>query len=85
LIKTLFKKIVHNKNDIFTAMPASREFAANLWPRHTTSGPSILELTSQAGFLQYQLFMTVREKCRNSGLQIEYKVVYNQPIAVTPA
>jgi hypothetical protein len=29
--------------------------------------------------------MTVNEKCKNSGLQIEYKVVYNQPIAVTPA
>jgi hypothetical protein len=29
--------------------------------------------------------MTVSEKCKKSGLQIEYKVVYNQPIAVTPA
>jgi hypothetical protein len=29
--------------------------------------------------------MTVKEKCKKSGLQIEYKVVYNQPIAVTPA
>jgi hypothetical protein len=29
--------------------------------------------------------MTVGEKCENSGLQIAIKVVYNQPIAVTPA
>jgi hypothetical protein len=29
--------------------------------------------------------MTVNEKCKKSGLQSEYKVVYNQPIAVTPA
>jgi hypothetical protein len=29
--------------------------------------------------------MTVGEKCENSGLQSEYKVVYNHPIAVTPA
>jgi hypothetical protein len=29
--------------------------------------------------------MTVDEKCKKSGLQSEYKVVYNQPIAVTPA
>jgi hypothetical protein len=29
--------------------------------------------------------MTAGEKCENSGLQIEYKVVYNHHIAVTPA
>jgi hypothetical protein len=29
--------------------------------------------------------MTIGEKCENSGLQIEYKVVYNQSIAVTRA
>jgi hypothetical protein len=29
--------------------------------------------------------MTAHQKCKKSGLQSEYKVVYNQPIAVTPA
>ncbi|MDF9777698.1 hypothetical protein [Pseudomonas baetica] len=29
--------------------------------------------------------MTVGEKCEKSGLQSEYKVVYNHPIAVTQA
>jgi hypothetical protein len=29
--------------------------------------------------------MTVSEKCKKTGLQSGYKVVYNQPIAVTPA
>jgi hypothetical protein len=41
LIKTLLKKIVHNKNDIFAASTAIQGFAVNLKLNHTSSGPSI--------------------------------------------
>jgi hypothetical protein len=41
LIKTLFKKIVHNKNDIFTATSVIQGLLANLAPNHKIKGPLI--------------------------------------------
>jgi hypothetical protein len=52
LIKTLFKKIVHNKNDIFAAGPAIVDFKVNLKQNHAFSGPPIHYLTNWASFLQ---------------------------------
>jgi hypothetical protein len=57
----------------------------NLQPRLEIRRPSIQYLTNQAGFLQYSPKMTIDENCENSGLQSDYKVVYNHPIAVTQA
>jgi hypothetical protein len=85
LIKTLFKKIVHNKNHIFTFAPADPGLRANIQPRLEIRRPYIHYLTNQAGFLQYSLKMTISENCKNSGLQSDNKVVYNHSIAVTQA
>jgi hypothetical protein len=48
-------------------------------------GPFTPKLTYRADFLQEPWRRPPDEKGENVGLQIEYKVVYNQPIAVTPA
>jgi hypothetical protein len=39
LIKTLFKKIVHNKNDIFPAIPAIRGFLGDFQPKPVQTEP----------------------------------------------
>jgi hypothetical protein len=52
LIKTLFKKIVHNKNDIFHITPAIRAFLLDLPAMRLFIEPPIHKLTGQAGFLQ---------------------------------
>jgi len=41
LIKTLFKKIVHNKNDIFRFPPAIRALIANSQAKRLIIEPSI--------------------------------------------
>jgi hypothetical protein len=41
LIKTLFKKIVHNKNDIFRVTPAMRVFITNSQAKRLIIEPSI--------------------------------------------
>ncbi|WP_206692008.1 hypothetical protein, partial [Pseudomonas cyclaminis] len=74
----------HNKN--YKTLPAvSREdscagFSVSL----AFKRPFILLLTNQASFLQCQAMTAVWKKCRNTGLQSDRQVVYNQPIAVTP-
>jgi hypothetical protein len=85
LIKTLFKKIVHNKNDIFPTSAAIPVLAPNTPPNLMKGGSFMPKLTYRADFLQEPWRRPPDEKGENVGLQIEYKVVYNQPIAVTPA
>ncbi|WP_160390123.1 hypothetical protein [Pseudomonas sp. PB101] len=52
MIKTLFKKIVHNKNDIFRITPATGTFTVDLPPNRTPYEPFSELLTIQADFLQ---------------------------------
>jgi hypothetical protein len=52
LIKTLFKKIVHNKNDIFPPSGVIPGFPAESLPNRTLVAPFSHYLTSQANFLQ---------------------------------
>jgi len=52
LIKTFFKKIVHNKNDIFRITLAIRTFNTDSPPNRTAYEPFSKLLTSQADFLQ---------------------------------
>jgi hypothetical protein len=52
LIKTLFKKIVHNKNDIFRSNPGIGTFTVDLPPKRTPYEPFSELLTIQADFLQ---------------------------------
>ncbi|MCM2360586.1 hypothetical protein [Pseudomonas sp. SR18] len=84
LIKTLLIKIVHNKNHKNLLTVAMEDSCAGFSVSLAFKRPFILLLTHQASFLQYKPVATVWKKCRNTGLQSDHQVVYNQPIAVTP-